>query len=300
MKGGTVAQSARLGRNLLTRRLPGDAPLAALRRFVRWQIASRMLGCPVAVPFVNETRLIVERGMTGATGNYYYGLMEYEDMAFTAHFLRSGELFGDVGANVGVYSILSSAVVGARSRAIEPLPHTARALLDNVAINRVSDLVELYQVGVGAEPGLLRFSSDLDTMNHVLLEEEAERPSENISVETLDSIFADEVPTMLKIDVEGFEWPVLQGAGTLLRDARLQAIIIELNNSGARYGVADSEIHAHLTSFGFSPHHYNPSLRRFVALERHGEHNTVYLRRPADAAKRVETAPAFTVLGCSI
>ncbi len=47
-----------------------DAPLQALSRFVRWQLASRLIDRPVALPFVNDTTLLVRRGMTGATGNW--------------------------------------------------------------------------------------------------------------------------------------------------------------------------------------------------------------------------------------
>ena len=53
---------------------------AALRRFIRWQIASRLLPGAVAVPFVDSTRLLVLPGMTGATGNIYCGLPEYQEM----------------------------------------------------------------------------------------------------------------------------------------------------------------------------------------------------------------------------
>jgi FkbM family methyltransferase len=268
-----------------------------MARFFRWQIGSLLLGSAAVVPFVNDARLIVRRGMTGATGNLYYGLMEFEDMALTCHFLRPDDLFGDVGANVGVYSVLSSAVVGARSRAIEPLPHIARALLDNVAINNIPGRVELYEVGVGAEAGTLRFSSELDTTNHVLTSAETDQPGQDVPVRTLDAIFSDEVPIMLKIDVEGFEWPVLQGAKSILADPKLQVIIIELNNSGARYGVDDAEIHACLLEFGFSPYRYEPMKRRLLPVERYGSHNTAYLRRPEEAQERVATAPPFTVLG---
>lgn len=46
--------------------------------------------------------------MTGATGNWYCGLQEYEDMSFVLHALRPGDLFVDVGANIGSYSILAA------------------------------------------------------------------------------------------------------------------------------------------------------------------------------------------------
>jgi thymidylate synthase len=62
--------------------------------------------------------------MTGATGNIYAGLHEFEDMAFLLHLLRSEDMFADVGSNIGSYTILASGVVGAKSVAFEPVPST--------------------------------------------------------------------------------------------------------------------------------------------------------------------------------
>jgi len=62
---------------------------------------------PIALPFVGGSVLLAIRGMTGASGNWYCGLAEFEDMALVLHALRPGELFVDIGANVGAYSVLA-------------------------------------------------------------------------------------------------------------------------------------------------------------------------------------------------
>ncbi|MFN7135762.1 MAG: hypothetical protein ACK4N5_27060, partial [Myxococcales bacterium] len=98
-----------------SRRLPH-----ALLRWARWQAGSRLLGGAAIMPFVGGAVLAVERGMTGATGNVYAGLHEFEDMAFLLHYLRPNERFVDVGANVGSYSVLAGAVCRARGLAFEP------------------------------------------------------------------------------------------------------------------------------------------------------------------------------------
>ena len=54
--------------------------LKAIADFARWQIASRLLGRKVVIPWVDGTRLMTGPGETGLTGNLYCGLMEYEDM----------------------------------------------------------------------------------------------------------------------------------------------------------------------------------------------------------------------------
>lgn len=286
--------------SLLRPEVQADHRMAPLLRFVRWHLGVRLTGYPALVPFANGSRLIVRKGMHGATGNIYHGLFEYSDMAFVLHFLRKGDFFGDIGANVGVYTVLSSAAIGARTRSIEPVSTTADAFLDNVAINHITDLVDLRRVGVGAEPGVLKFSSGLDAMNHVLADDLADEAGIEVPIETLDMLFADATPVMLKIDVEGFELPVLQGGLRLLEDPTLQAILIEINGSGKRYGFDDESIHGELLNFGFCPYRYDPMKRALSKLEGHGDKNTLYLRNVAAVQGRVRQAAPFTILNHSI
>ena len=103
--------------------LNAGAPLAGMGRLVRWQIATRLLpGTAVAVLFTDRARLLVSRGMYGATQNVYCGLNDFEDMSFLLHYLREGDTFLDVGANVGAYTVLASAAAGAQTYAFDPSP----------------------------------------------------------------------------------------------------------------------------------------------------------------------------------
>jgi len=126
---------------------------------------------PVAVNFVNKTKLLVAPGMTGATGNIYTGLHEFYDMAFALHLLRRDDVFVDVGANVGVYTVLASSVE-AKSISIEPINDAFDQLMLNVHLNDICDWVDPRRIGVGSKKGTLKFTSALDTTNHVVDGEE--------------------------------------------------------------------------------------------------------------------------------
>lgn len=265
----------------------------AIGRFVRWQFGSRLLGQAVVVPLVNDTRLIVQTGMTGATGNIYVGLQEFHDMSFLLHYLRPGDKFGDVGANVGVYTVLAAGVCGAQTISIEPIAATAERLLDNIQLNRISDLVNVRQCGVGSETGNLFFSSNLDTMNRVVQEGEEVEIVE-VPVDTLDNIFTN-TPTLIKIDVEGFEHEALSGASRILADHRLGALIVEINGNNDRYGTSKSSLHSLICGFGFSPFGYDPKSRTIFDISSLGEKNTIYIRDISSAMDRVKNAPRFTV-----
>lgn len=95
---------------------------AAIVNFIRWQLGARLVGKKVVVPWVGDSRFIAEIGETGLTGNLYAGFMEYEEMIFLLHALQPNEVFVDVGANIGAYTILASKVVKSKSISFEPLP----------------------------------------------------------------------------------------------------------------------------------------------------------------------------------
>ena len=152
--------------------LTRDHRAAAFVRFCRWQIESR-LRAEVIVPWIGNIRLAARRGMTGATGNVYAGLHEFADMAFTLHFLRPGDLFVDVGANIGSYTLLASGVCDAKTISFEPDPDTMRFLRRNIELNGLYGHVVLEQAALGAEEGDVEFTIGLDTTNHVATGEEA-------------------------------------------------------------------------------------------------------------------------------
>ena len=271
---------------------------AAYLRFLRWQIGSRLAGMPLVMPFIGNTRLVIDRGMTGATGNVYVGLHEFNDMSLVLHLLREKDLFGDIGANVGVYTVLASGVCRSRTIAVEPLPSTFERLLDNLNINNLGALVSAYCVGLSSERGHLTFTDNLDTMNHVVWSSDAS--GTKIQVDTVDNIFSAEVPLLLKLDVEGYEAPVLMGAQQTLSNPALKGLIVELNGSGKRYGFDDTKTHANILSYGFAPFRYLPHERQLYPLKNIGSpetQNVLYIRDLDFVFNRLLSAPGFSVLG---
>jgi FkbM family methyltransferase len=204
--------------------LTRGARLKALVRVANWQIRSRLQG-EVIVPWIANQKLAVKRGMTGATGNIYVGLHEFPDMAFLLHFLQSGDLFLDIGANVGTYSVLASGVCKANSWAFEPDPTTARALKRNIEINALEDLVTVHEFALGATQREVAFTVGLDTVNRVATE--GEPNCRLIQQEKLDSFVGKAEPVFAKLDVEGYEGEVLRGGQALLAKDSLQAIEVE-------------------------------------------------------------------------
>ena len=72
--------------------------------------------------------------------------------------------------------------------------------------------------------GKLHFTKSLDTVNHVVTENDSDSDTIEVNVSTLDSILLTEItPILLKIDVEGFETEVLNGAESTLANNDLKS-----------------------------------------------------------------------------
>jgi FkbM family methyltransferase len=236
--------------------------------------------------------------MTGATGNVYCGLHEFADMAFVMHFLRAEDLFVDVGANVGSYTVLASAAVGAHVICFEPSPSSFAALMDNINLNGVQAEVRAINAACGGAQSTMRFTSELDTVNHVATGDDLSESTIEVAVTTCDDSLAGETPALVKIDVEGFETEVINGAQAMLRNPRLKALVMELNGSGRRYGFDEAAIMARLCDFGFVSARYEPFSRELSILaagQRGSDGNTLFVRDIDEVRERLKTARKYQI-----
>jgi FkbM family methyltransferase len=259
--------------------------IKSLSRFVRLQVATRLLQRSIVIQFINNVKLIVSYGMTGANGNYYWGLHEYNDMAFTIHYMRQNDLFIDVGANIGSYTVLASGVSRARTICFEPVPATIERLRANIAVNELGALVEVRQLCIGSIKSTVKFTTNFDTTNRIADGDEA---SIEVPMSKLDDELRDCDPVLIKIDAEGFDNDVVRGASSLLSRSFPCAIIIE---------TVSAETHRVLEGYGFQLCHYDPRLRRILPERSVDGNNKLYIRDLSFASMRVSTAPVFNTNG---
>jgi hypothetical protein len=162
----------------------------------------------------------------------------------------------------------------------------------------MSDRVQALNLGLARQPGVLRFTSQLDTVNHVLNEEESCANAVEVPVSTLDEVVGEAAPALLKMDVEGYESEVLAGAERTLANPALGALILELNGSGRRYGFDEDAIRQKLRDLGFTACSYRHFERALAPLAQTvGCGNTLFVRELDHVETRLRTAPAFRVLG---
>lgn len=154
--------------------------------------------------------------------------------------VRAGDVFYDVGANVGAYSLVVDAVGAGQVKAIaiEPSFTTFAQLNHNVFLNHASNRITPLCLALSSATGTATFQySDLSSGSamHALEERPDTRSaSQAVLTVTMDDLvdqFGLPAPTLLKVNVDGAETAALLGAERMLGRPELRSILIELNES---------------------------------------------------------------------
>lgn len=172
--------------------------------------------------------------------------------------LRPGETALDVGAHFGEFTLPLAKILGERGRVLsfEPEEGIYRRLADHVKLNGLTN-VQLFRKALGDEDkkGKIFFGGGF-CPSIVPLEDDTIRRSvrENIEIVRGDTFFAREnlpVPHAVKIDVEGFEYAVIQGLRDTLANPICRLICIEIHPEALPTGVSGETITDLLRSLGF-------------------------------------------------
>lgn len=140
-------------------------------------------------------------------------LPELDAMSLIRPYLKTGGVFVDIGANIGLYSIFASQIIGGEGKviAIEPHPVTAKKLSYNLKTNQCNN-VKLHRVAISTNDGNIDFWPDVgkNVGRSSILKEAVGKTGDKITVNgrKLENLLNDEqveVVDLVKIDVEGYE-----------------------------------------------------------------------------------------------
>ena len=215
--------------------------------FGKWFIWNKIL-----VPFINnkEIQFIVDtkfsQRFTVSLCDYiqqrlfYFGVWEKNLTNYISENLSTGDIFVDVGANIGYYSLMASRLVGNNGfvHAIEASPSIYTALCNNITLNQCSNIIS-HNMAASDEKGTIdiyKGRKENIGQTTVRIENSSKYNFEkesSVSADTLDNIIGLENllnARIIKVDVEGAEWQVLQGIkGLFKKFSETTEIIIEVS-----------------------------------------------------------------------
>ncbi len=191
----------------------------------------------------------------------YFNQFEPETRSFLDAYLRPGDVFLDIGANVGLYTIAAARIVGIHGEvhAFEPCTQTFSRLEENVRLNAIRS-VSCHRIALSdanAEAQLSLAKDGFDAWNSLGKPYMGEPGGqETVQTVTLDSFVGqhrlDGRITAMKIDVEGWENQVLIGAEKLLSAANAPALCVEFTEEAAQLaGSSCAALYRTLERLGF-------------------------------------------------
>ena len=170
------------------------------------------------------------------------------------------KIFFDVGANVGMYSILAAKVSKVKVYSFEPESNNFNTLIENIISNDLMDKVNAYPIAVSDKSGFtsLYLSKFGTGSSHHMVDQKLDHNLKEIEYKNKQGVFKsslDEIisnwdfpnPNYLKIDVDGIENIIIKNSSALLKNDKLESILIEINRNRKE----DLEIISILESNGF-------------------------------------------------
>jgi FkbM family methyltransferase len=221
--------------------------LIARLRGAQYRHAIKLFGYDVGLSLNEQIQLEI------ALGNF-----EPEETRWVAEYLKPGMTFVDVGANMGYFSLLAASRVGTGGRVIafEPSPYCLGRLDEAVRDNEIPQMM-IERSALAEKPGTLDLVVEHMGLHSPSFLAKGGDCRYSVPVITLDSYIERVGITaidMMKIDVEGFEPNVLQGAERALRQGIFATLLVELNEIWlGRNSWSSERLDAYIRSFGFAP-----------------------------------------------
>ena len=231
LRGGFVDTPRRIWAHPYTR----DQRVRRLGRWLAWQAWQRAVRRPWTVTMHGDVRVVCHPHDMVASMALYHGLYDMEEMSFLLAWLRSGDTFVDVGANIAPYSLLAASIEGVRAVAFEPGDEARERAAANVALNGAHDRLVLSAAAVSDRDGHARLTAAALPTDRLVDDDgppaPGGTPTREVPTVRLDSYDTSEGlgrVALVKVDVEGHELDVLAGAAELL-DRHRPALVLEVN-----------------------------------------------------------------------
>jgi FkbM family methyltransferase len=230
---------------------------------VAWRARWRFCRAPWRLTYRGHIRIAVPRDGLGAQ-LFYEGRSEPDVEEFCLRFLTPGMVFFDIGAHVGKYTLLCARAVGSQGyvHAFEPNPDLSRLLRLNIDQNGLRN-AKTNRCAVSDEDGVSDFELCAESsISSLVREENRHTPRASSRIVTVPTVRLDTYctrtgarPHLVKIDAEGAELLIFQGATRLLGLPVGQSPVWVFEHEPANYA-----------RFGYTP------ARLFEFLRTHGYH----------------------------
>lgn len=232
--------------------------IQSISKFVAWQLYKRLTGRHWDIFLLPNVKLRCYPDSYSAAAVLYCGLYDYDEMNFLLRYLRHDDSFLDIGANIGVYTLLAaSKITTGRIYSFEPFPKNYTRLQENLKINQFEQ-VKTYATAISNLTGIVALNpAEGDSMP--FLTPTATNQTIRVTTDTLNNLLEKQSLsnlTLAKMDIEGAELLALKGATSLLSQHHPSVWMLEINDTVSHFNHSQQDLVDFLSNYGYSLYHY--------------------------------------------
>lgn len=219
---------------------------------------------------------------------FFTGKYEETELRFIEKWLKKGNVFLDVGANIGLYTLLASKLVGEDGTVIafEPFNKNFHSLKKNVLLNnRKNILLENLAVAETSKQIDIFYNDQLSNLGMASSYLSVNTDSEKIDAVSIDNYFKKhsvKTISFIKIDVEGGEYPVLLGMKETLTE-HSPILLIEINKEIlVNTPYSEQDINDFLANLGYKKYFLDDNGKLLIAISDLKSNNYVFIKESID------------------
>ncbi|MEP7108242.1 MAG: FkbM family methyltransferase [Ferruginibacter sp.] len=218
-------------------------PVRAFFRFLYWKLIRFFKLKDVKIRIWNDRKILVNYDSFQSMWLMYNYYVDWEEFNLISKYVRPGDQVFDIGANMGFYTIWMSKFIGhGKIHSFEPDDSNFEKLGKNIALNHFQSSVIANKQAASDVDGEIRFTLGLDGENHIVEGQHNGIAILSQKIDTYTQKHGIKLIAYMKVDVEGFEYAVLQGAKNILVSKGVDIIQLELNNTISNSGKSISDV----------------------------------------------------------
>lgn len=203
-----------------------------LRKTLYYWFYSKLTRSKMIVREIQGSKMYLNLDDFGLSKHLFFNdIREPECTKIMKKWLKGGMTIVEMGANIGYYALLEASLIGNKGKiyAIEPFPSNFELLQKNIEMNFYENIVEPYNIAIGNKTGTEKlFVSKKHNRCNMLGSESLDFVE--VKTETLDDFIADKrMPDIIRMDIEGFEYYVLDGMKKTLHQCQACKMFIEVH-----------------------------------------------------------------------
>lgn len=243
----------------------------SLSKFFGWQLYKRITHHHLDIQLLQNLKLRCYPDSQSASAAIYCGLYDYDEMNFVLRYLREEDSFLDIGANIGIYTLLAASKIKSGCiYSFEALPTNYLRLEENINLNNLTQVKPL-SIAIADSVGSVTISNNTKSDSKAFITTNTtDTAAESLQIpsSTLDNLLHTgnlNHLTLAKMDIEGAEILALKGATSLLQQQRPHVWILELFN-GVNHDYCKQDIVNLLQDYGYGLYHYNADTNQLQSI----------------------------------